>query len=132
MVPWWESSFVVIPDDAPKLIEIVGMGKNATKINPIIFLQISELMAVYSFIFVRYLHDPEDLLEESVAELVEISSTFSPTEKSKNLTFENVDEMFWTTFDKMRILVDSDQLALDAFENAEKICGKTIKIRAAI
>ena len=123
---------MVIPDDAPQLVDVPRMSQSINKINPIIFLQISELACVYCFICCRYLHDPEDLLEESVGELVQISSAFSPTEQSKNLNFDNVDEMFWVTYDKMRCLADDDQVALEAFQQAAVICQKTIKIRYAL
>ena len=88
------------------------MGKKAEKVNPIIFLQICELTVVYCFISSRYLHEPEDLLEESVSELLQLSSAFSAQKSA--LENSAPDQMFWVTFDKLRCLVEDDHVALEA------------------
>ena len=67
----------------------------------------SELLAVYCFTFERFLHDPEDLIEESSSLILETSSAFS-TEPLP----EDRDEIFWKSFDKMRIIAEDDIVAL--------------------
>jgi len=122
--PWWADSFYVIPENVPKLVEVPRMGQNAKQINQMIFLQISELLVVYCFTFERFLHDPEDLIEESSSLLLETSSAFT-TEPLP----QDRDEIFWKSFDKMRIIAEDDIVALDAFSMAAQLCQKQIKIR---
>ena len=87
----------------------------------------SELLAVYCFTFERFLHDPEDLIEESSSLLLETSSAFT-TEPLP----EDRDEIFWKSFDKMRIIAEDDIVALDGFSLAAQLCQKQIKIRYAL
>ena len=87
----------------------------------------SELLAVYCFTFERFLHDPEDLIEESTSLMLETSSAFS-----KEPLPEDRDEIFWKSFDKMRIMAEDDYVALDAFSLAAQLCEKNIKIRYAL
>ena len=87
----------------------------------------SELLAVYCFTFERFLHDPEDLIEESSSLILETSSAFS-TEPLP----EDRDEIFWKSFDKMRIIAEDDIVALDGFSLAAQLCQKQIKIRYAL
>jgi len=125
--PWWADSFNVIPENVPKLVEVPRIGQNAKKINQMIFLQISELLAVYCFTFERFLHDPEDLIEESTSLILETSSAF----KTEPLP-DDRDEIFWKSFDKMRIMAEDDYVALDGFSLAAQLCQKQIKIRYAL
>lgn len=122
--PWWADSFYIIPENVPKLVEVSRMGQNAKQINQMIFLQISELLVVYCFTFERFLHDPEDLIEESSSLLLETSSAFT-TEPLP----QDRDEIFWKSFDKMRIIAEDDIVALDGFSMAAQLCQKQIKIR---
>ena len=84
----------------------------------------SELLVVYCFTFERFLHDPEDLIEESSSLLLETSSAFT-TEPLP----QDRDEIFWKSFDKMRIIAEDDIVALDGFSMAAQLCQKQIKIR---
>ena len=92
-----------------------------------IFLQITELLAVYCFTFERFLHDPEDLLEESSLLLLTTSSAF----KTVPLP-EDRDEIYWKTFDQMRMIAEDDNVALEGFSLAAQLCDKQIKIRHAL
>ena len=38
----WDANFLVIPEDAPKLVEVPRLGGNVSKVNPIVYVQICE------------------------------------------------------------------------------------------
>lgn len=45
---------------------------------------------------------------------------------------EDRDQLFWTSFEKMRSISEDDEVALDSFSSAARICQKNIKIRCAL
>lgn len=112
------------------------------KVNLLIFLSICELLAAYCYTMERYLHDPDDLLEEAVDDLTHIryagisrlnkmfpfSSAFTP---ATNGDIER-DPLFWRAYNQMRIQSDSDTVALAAFNEASLLAETQLKIQLAL
>ena len=107
-------------------LDFFSLDESSDWANPLKTIK-SELLAVYCFTYERFLHDPEDLIEESSSLILETSSAYS-TEPLP----EDRDEIFWKSFDKMRIIAEDDIVALDGFSLAAQLCQKQIKIRYAL
>lgn len=89
----------------------------------------------------RYLHDPDDLIEEAIHDLTHIryylnfkyfnygfsSSAFTPSKGEIER-----DGLFWRAYDQMRLQSDDDQVALVAFEEAARVAETQLKMQLAL
>ena len=58
-------------EDMPTLKTVERMNPLLLqKVNPLIFLSICELLASYCYVMERYLFDPDDLIDESIGDLL--------------------------------------------------------------
>jgi len=126
--PWWHKKCVILTDDLPQLHSVPRMSPALLeKVNPLIFLSICELLASYCYVMARYLHDPDDLIEEAIQDLTHISSAFTPSKGEIER-----DGLFWRAYDQMRLQSDDDQVALVAFEEAARVAETQLKMQLAL
>ena len=60
-------------DEMPSLKTVQRMNPLLLqKVNPLIFLSICELLASYCYVMERYLFDPDDLIDDSIDDLLHI------------------------------------------------------------